>query len=147
MVTYSAPSTSGTILCYDCALHALSFLFCPSSCLDNLQPIFCPVCRYAFNPNLTVKLHIELDTTRPFPTPAPLSTTSVRAEQEARRLYEAIAGIAETGSTESNLRRLIEDARGFLRQQPRSLVSGNPRIGVGNRSPPCSTETCERHTT
>lgn len=146
MVTYSAPSTSRTILCYNCALRTPSFLFFPSSCLHNLTRPACPLCRHAFNPNLTVKLHIELDTTRPSPTTAPLSTTSVSAEQEARRLHEAIAGIAETGSTESNLRQLIEDGKAFLRQQPRSLVSGNPLIGVDNRSPPCSTETCERHT-
>ncbi|KIJ97217.1 hypothetical protein K443DRAFT_681693 [Laccaria amethystina LaAM-08-1] len=95
-------------------------VFC-ADCLHNLTRPACPLCRHAFNPNLTVKLHIELDTTRPSPTSAPLSTTSVNAEQEARRLHEAIAGIADTGSTESNLRQLIEDGKAFLRQQPRSL--------------------------
>lgn len=95
-------------------------VFC-AECLHNLTRPACPLCRHGFNPNLTVKLHIELDTTRPSPTPAPLSTTSVSAEQEARRLHEAIAGIAETGSTELNLRQLIEDGRSFLRQQPRTL--------------------------
>ncbi|KIK01267.1 hypothetical protein K443DRAFT_132368 [Laccaria amethystina LaAM-08-1] len=78
-------------------------VFC-ADCLHNLTRPACPLCRHAFNPNLTVKLRVELDTTRASPTPS-----------------VTIAGIAEAGSTESNLRRLIEDGRAFLRQQPRSL--------------------------
>lgn len=79
------------------------------------------MCRTTYESLSIVRLHVDLDNSqRGSPTGLPSSAT--QAEQEARRLQDAIAAIASQGSSEQQLRTLIEECRTFLNAQPRSMV-------------------------
>ncbi|KAK0440282.1 hypothetical protein EV421DRAFT_1712555 [Armillaria borealis] len=90
-------------------------VFC-LNCLNQITRLKCPLCRSRFEPQGFVKLHIDVDDVRSS-SHFPRTTT-----QCARRLQEAIANIANEGSTEASLRQLIQDCKSFLAGQPRNLV-------------------------
>ncbi|KAF8628299.1 hypothetical protein AX17_006002 [Amanita inopinata Kibby_2008] len=94
-------------------------VFC-ADCINRLTRPVCPLCRTPFDQRTCFKLHVDMDNGRKSPAKASCPTA---AEQEARRLQEAIATVANEGSTESNLRQLIADCRAFLQSQPRNLFS------------------------
>ena len=75
----------------------------------------CPLCRLQFDQRTIVKLHVDLDGSTAPDSPA-------AAKQEARRLQEAIANVANEGTTEPRLRQLIAEGTTFLATQPRELV-------------------------
>lgn len=93
-------------------------------CLNHISRPRCPLCRTQFEHGSFLKLHVDVDnvrsslgTTSQPPPPSPTVT-----EQEARRLQEAIASVANKGSTEPSLRHLIAECKTFLAEQPRHLV-------------------------
>ncbi|KAL0958969.1 hypothetical protein HGRIS_014281 [Hohenbuehelia grisea] len=92
-------------------------VFCVG-CLCHLSPCVCPLCRTHFDELSIVKLHLDLDNVQLVQhVPGPVT---VSAEQDARRLQEAIANVANQGASEQHLRQLIDDCRSFLAAQSRS---------------------------
>jgi hypothetical protein len=83
-------------------------------CLHQMIQPSCPLCRTHFDPRAVTKLHVDMDTV--------VATCLTSAQQEARRLQEAIANVANEGTTEARLRQLIADATAFLATQPRDKV-------------------------
>ncbi|KAF9456318.1 hypothetical protein BDZ94DRAFT_1177982 [Collybia nuda] len=88
-------------------------VFCVT-CLHQMVQSSCPLCRNHFDQRTVVKLHVDMDTV--------VSTCPTSAQQEARRLQEAIANVANEGTTEARLRQLIADATEFLATQPRDMA-------------------------
>lgn len=83
----------------------------------------CPLCRKHFDQRTVVKLHIDFDNVRGLQGGSPVrASCPTAAESEARRLQEAIANVANTGTTEAELRKLIGEATIFLSTQPRDQV-------------------------
>jgi len=96
----------------------------PLSCLNHITRLLCPLCRNGFDASGFIKIHIDVDNVRSSPRAIKAGpTSSSPAEDEARRLQEAIASVANAGTTEARLRQLIEEGRTFLASQPRTLVS------------------------
>ncbi|KAF9447362.1 hypothetical protein P691DRAFT_671645 [Macrolepiota fuliginosa MF-IS2] len=101
-------------------------VFCVD-CLNHLERPQCPLCRDPFEPHSVVRLHIDVEQRSSPKAPPPRPTA---AEQEARRLQDAIANVANTGSSEPNLRSLIGEGRKFLSNQPRNLF---PELRMAHR--------------
>ncbi|KAF8882123.1 hypothetical protein BD779DRAFT_1675106 [Infundibulicybe gibba] len=97
-------------------------VFCVD-CLNHITRPTCPLCRTTFDQRTVTKLHVDVDNARSSPSPSIKATCPTAAEQEARRLQEAIASIANEGTTEPRLRQLIAECRTFLSSQPRNLFS------------------------
>ncbi|KAF8066665.1 hypothetical protein FPV67DRAFT_1417292 [Lyophyllum atratum] len=79
----------------------------------------CPLCRTQFDQRSMIKLHIDLDSAN-IP---PRATCPTAAEAEAKRLHEAIANVANAGTTEQRLRQLISDTTTFLSLHSRDQFS------------------------
>ncbi|KAK0216838.1 hypothetical protein IW262DRAFT_1276481 [Armillaria fumosa] len=97
-------------------------VFC-LNCLNQITRLKCPLCRSRFEPQGFVKLHIDVDDVRSSSHSPERPPSTSPAELEARRLQEAIANIANEGSTEASLRQLIQDCKSFLAGQPRNLFT------------------------
>ncbi|KAK0443117.1 uncharacterized protein EV420DRAFT_1278094 [Desarmillaria tabescens] len=97
-------------------------VFC-LNCLNQITRLKCPLCRSRFEPQGFVKLHIDVDDVRSSSHSPERPPSASPAELEARRLQEAIANIANEGSTEASLRQLIQDCKSFLAGQPRNLFT------------------------
>ncbi|GLB40952.1 putative ring finger domain containing protein [Lyophyllum shimeji] len=79
----------------------------------------CPLCRKHFDQRSIIKLHIDYDSGS-----SPRRATCLTAaETEAKRLKEAIADVANAGTTEHNLRQLISETTTFLSLHPRDQFS------------------------
>ena len=100
------------------------------SCIKRVTPPECPLCRTPYVQGKWLKLHVDMSALchngaekearrLPVDASAPYHTG---AEKEARRLQEAIGEVTTSGSSEGNLRQLINECRNFLHAQPRSMV-------------------------
>ena len=85
----------------------------------------CPLCRKSFDPYLTVRLHIDLDSVKAPPSPPAATSDSSNDEEDAKRIYTAITKIATEGCSESHIRGVISEGKTFLNGKPRDSVSGN----------------------
>lgn len=81
----------------------------------------CPLCRTPFESRSIIKPHIDTESVQR-ESPKAQSPSVTAAEQEVRRLQDATAATANTGSSEAILQALIEECRKFLAGQPRSMV-------------------------
>ena len=111
------PRVSGSSSIF-CSLINLFRAALNLSCISNITHL-CPLCRIPFDKDSVIKLHVDLDA---IPIEQASGCTSADL-QEAQRLQKAIANIADKGTTEQNLRQLIQEGRTFLHGQPRNLVS------------------------
>ena len=84
------------------------------SCIG--QANLCPLCRLPFDKISSITLCVDLD----------LSDEQSRASPgetyEALRLQQAIANVADEGTTEPRLRQLIRECKTFLNGKPRRMV-------------------------
>ncbi|KAH6884694.1 hypothetical protein BKA70DRAFT_1377644 [Coprinopsis sp. MPI-PUGE-AT-0042] len=92
------------------------YVFCVE-CLDNICPPMRPLCRKSFNPHLTVRLHIGLDSVKVPPSPQG-SPKPTNDEEDAKRIYTAITKIATKGCSESHIRGVISEGKTFLNGKP-----------------------------
>jgi hypothetical protein len=83
----------------------------------------CPLCRKTFDPYLTVRLHIDLDSVKA-PSSPQGSPEPTNDEEDAKRIYTAITKIATEGCSESHIRGVISEGKTFLNGKPRDSVSG-----------------------
>ncbi|KAF8154549.1 hypothetical protein B0H34DRAFT_660395 [Crassisporium funariophilum] len=88
-------------------------VFC-AGCINNITRL-CPLCRTPFEKHFCIKLHLDVDGIPP----ERLGTVNADT-QEAQRLQQAIASVADEGTTEPRLRQLIQECKTFLHGQPRS---------------------------
>lgn len=142
----------GHVFCVECvhslidhgtAAHSILLSY---SCLNHIARPTCPLCRVHFEARSVIKLHIDVDSARSSPSSASQAIPTGAAEQEARRLQEAIASVANEGTTEPRLRQLIAECKTFLSSQPRHLVRYLRlllRAKIKLKNPRCSTRTSE----
>ncbi|KAJ7581755.1 hypothetical protein C8J56DRAFT_1006019 [Mycena floridula] len=87
-------------------------VFC-AGCLNHITRPACPLCRIPFNLGSHVKLHVDVDSKSPA-NQQHHTKAEPNVEAEARRLQDAIATVANQGSSEAGLCRLIAECRAFL---------------------------------
>lgn len=93
-------------------------VFC-LDCLNHISRASCPLCRIPFELGNHVKLHVDLDANNTTKGSPPPTTTDAATLQEGRRLQEAIASLANQGTSEAGLCQLIADCRSFLSARSR----------------------------
>ena len=77
----------------------------------------CPLCRLPFDKHSCITLRVDLDLV------SDEQSRGTPAESyEALRLQQAIASVADEGTTEPRLRQLIQDCKTFLNGKPRHMV-------------------------
>ncbi|KAJ3573494.1 hypothetical protein NP233_g2394 [Leucocoprinus birnbaumii] len=101
-----------------CALNC-GHIFC-SICLPNVPGLLCPLCRTKYD--YYVRLRLDVDgSSRGSPTTPPLGAT--QADQEAQKLLGRFDKAIDQGCSEPELAELLDEARTFLQNQPRTMFS------------------------
>ena len=84
------------------------------SCISQVKTL-CPLCRLPFEKHSCITLRVDIDVDE--------QTRASPAETyEALRLQQAIASVADEGTTEPRLRQLIQECKTFLNGKPRYMV-------------------------
>ena len=89
------------------------------SCISQVKTL-CPLCRLPFDKQSCTTLRVDLDVV------GDEQSRGTSAEfYEALRLQQAIASVADEGTTEPRLRQLIQECKTFLNGKPRHMVCSN----------------------
>ena len=86
------------------------------SCLSQVKTL-CPLCRLPFDTRSCITLRVDFDVVAD-----DQSRTASTDFYEALRLQQAIASVADEGTTEPRLRQLIQECKTFLNGKPRHMV-------------------------
>ncbi|KAF4610141.1 hypothetical protein D9613_010688 [Agrocybe pediades] len=86
-------------------------VFC-RTCIDQLGQI-CALCRVPFRREKCIRLHVDIDEV--------VQECSEEELNRAQRLQASMCKIADTGITEKLLRELLQEAKEFLKPQPKHL--------------------------
>lgn len=93
-----------------------SLLSTSNSCISQVKNL-CPLCRLPFDKQSCTTLRVDLDVV------GDEQSRGTSAEShEALRLQQAIASVADEGTTEPRLRQLIQECKTFLNGKPRHMV-------------------------
>ena len=94
----------------------LTNTFLIDSCISQVKTL-CPLCRLPFDKHSCITLRVDLDAVADEQSRATSADT-----YEALRLQQAIANVADEGTTEPRLRQLIQECKTFLNGKPRHMV-------------------------